>query len=239
MTDQQLFEKYDELNKDTGVYQNHIDGWDKCTLNVLANKIKGVQNYLDDFRNELIQIDRLYTNEPYNTSVDKTEFLYKRILRTNDFKGVEDFYIFNKMPDTWSVNVGKDYDAETDNPYYTKNKYYVYVNTKWLNYYPRWIELYLTQMRDRLEQSKQKTAKKEKTSILCGCGGQYTPVNRAKHFNSKRHIDFETTAKPITQSEPEKEPTKPVKVERPFTMTLLDSEGNVSKNSRVINLEKA
>jgi hypothetical protein len=184
-------ELWNELATQTPIYQS-IRDWNTCTANVLANKIKKVETFSEKLTNSISQ----YTD---------IEDLYLFLLRT-DFKELRCPYHETSEPETWSVNILKERTTEKD----TRNlggiiincgkyqkrttNYLVKINREWLTHYTEWILSTLAQMKERLEQSRIITAKKEKEhanqEVKCECGGKYKLTNKSHHLKTKGHLKF-------------------------------------------------
>lgn len=191
-----LSEQWDELAKTTKIYQT-ILGWDTCKANVLANKIRSVENYYENF---MAYIDD-----------DEVEELYKRFLK-NDFKQLQDKFEYSdhneyvmKEPTTWSCNIdrrreiaGIEIDRNSavrmikDKKQRRITEIDVYVNDDWKEHYHRWLNNYVVRMKERFEAEKIKTASTAKASanesFTCSiCGGIYTRSHKSHHLKTSRH----------------------------------------------------
>jgi hypothetical protein len=193
-------ERWNDLNKRAKIYKT-IEGWDTCTPNVLANKIKKVQSYYTNLTDAVTSYNRQFGKK---NSDDIADIIYRDWLRNADFDKLEAKFDFGVIPLTWSVNKMKREDRTFD--------VLVYLNKNWFNYFIRWLYAHLEQMKERLEASKEKTKEKKqeiKSAFLeeeveCPCGGHYKLTNKSHHFKSKKHQAWEATA----EAKPEKKKSK-------------------------------
>jgi hypothetical protein len=192
-------ERWNDLNTRAKIYKT-IEGWDTCTPNVLANKIKKVQTYYTKLTDSIREYQRQMGKK--NSDIDNA--IYRDWLRNADFDKLEAKFELGVIPLTWSVSKLKNEDRTFD--------FLVYLNKNWFNYFIRWLYTHLEQMKERLETSKEQTKAKKKeikTTFLeeeveCPCGGHYKLTNKSHHFRSKKHQSWEATA----ETKPEKKQTK-------------------------------
>lgn len=169
--------KYDEINRDTEIYKT-IENWDTCSANVLANKIKKVNVYYNEFVGKKRTCDSMY-----GEGWDRNNIYYQFILRWKNFKAINSKILRAK----------KTIDTEDKSIYY-----FTTINLKWLNSYHLWIASYLEKMRNRLEVCKQETLQKKKElsntlnteCVDCPCGGTYLLTNLSHHKKTTKHKNY-------------------------------------------------
>lgn len=190
-----------ELAKNTKIYDT-INGWDTCTPNVLANKIKKVEKYCNS-----LCADK---------NID-VQLLYSRYLK-NDFKNVVNPYDLHTKPTTWSFEITRYRETVPNvigscgafrridgNIQVRVTEYDIKINREWFNHYCDELQLNLDRMKQRLEESKIATASTAKSNanekFTCNiCGGCYSRTHKSHHIKTSKHTKaVESAAESVSE----------------------------------------
>jgi len=193
-------EKYVKYHQKTEIYSDTISSFENDDSVVLANKIKGLETYVKNFKSLVKEIKRR------NLGLGLYDFyyadLYRSILNKKNFDNVG-----REVKNAIAVSsptfvYSKQLDPET-----RTLEYFATINMDWFNSYIPWIEKNLNEMKNLLAEKKKETKEKRNEEVLCLCGRTYTLSNKQKHFNSaihKKNIEIFKKLNP-DYKEPEKE----------------------------------
>ena len=83
----------------------------------------------------------------------------------------------------------KDALKEEKKEYYQKNKEYIMTKTK--NYYENNKEKANERRQTYYDKNKEKLEEKRKTIIECECGSSFQTIEKARHYRSKKHQQYQ------------------------------------------------